>query len=103
MAWEERARGGRYYVRKRRIGGRVVSEYVGGGAGAMATAHVDEQDRRRRDADRQALHATRRREEALDVALDEVTATATALTTAVLLMAGCHTHKRTWRRQRDER
>jgi hypothetical protein len=43
MAWEER-NGRMYYYRKRREGGRVVSEYVGAGIGAEAIATMDRID-----------------------------------------------------------
>lgn len=100
MAWEERARGGRYYVRKRWRNGRCVSEYIGGGAAAAAAARRDDWSRRRRDAVRQKQRAACRREEEGDALLDVVTDVAGTLATAALLAAGCHTHKGTWRRKR---
>ncbi len=98
MAWEERARGRRYYVRKRWQDGRCVSEYIGGGTFAVALASVDQQARLRRAMEREE----RRREEEIDAALDEVMQMATLLTTAALLAAGCRQHRGQWRRQRGQ-
>ncbi len=96
MGWEQRARGGRYYVRKRWEGGRCVSEYIGGGTFAVALASVDQQARLRRAIDREE----RRREEEIDALLDEATEVAETLATAALLLTRHHTHKGQWRRQR---
>jgi hypothetical protein len=41
MAWENRPRGGRYYVRKQRINGKMVSEYIGTGESALLVAQMD--------------------------------------------------------------
>ena len=58
MAWERRAGGGLYYVRKRRVNGRVVSEYVGTGLAAALAAELDAQERIEHEARREALRAT---------------------------------------------
>ena len=46
--WEKRQRGGLYYTRSRKVGGRVVREYVGTGPLAGIAALMDEEDRLRR-------------------------------------------------------
>ncbi len=97
MAWEERTRGGRYYVRKRWQNGRCVSEYIGGGAFGALLAGFDEAARQGQRRER----AMRRREEETDAVFDALNAAADLLMTAGLLMAGCHTHKGQWRRRRE--
>ncbi len=97
MAWEERARGGRYYVRKRWHNGRCVSEYIGGGAFGALLAGFDEAERQGQRRER----AQRQQEESIDKALDEVTEAMSILITAALLAAGCRTHKGQWRRRRE--
>jgi len=97
MAWEQRARGGRYYVRKRWEAGRCVSEYIGAGEDAVLLAGLDDAARQGQRQGR----AVRRREDEIDAALDEVTESMVILTTATLLVAGCHTHRGQWRRCRE--
>jgi hypothetical protein len=45
LAWESRKRGGKYYVRKHRVGNRIISEYIGCGAAAELIARLDEIER----------------------------------------------------------
>ena len=100
MAWEDR--GGRsYYYRKVRRGGRVVSEYVGTGPLAEALVRLDQLDRQKRERERDLERRERERIEKLDRMVEDVQDVARALTRAMLLVEGYHTHKGTWRKQRD--
>ena len=100
MGWERRGQG-RYYYRKRRTGGRVVSEYVGAGPGAELLAEADALDRAERAERREAERQAREEVQALDRQADEVADLIRALTHGVLLATGHHTHKGQWRKQRD--
>ena len=100
MGWEPRERGGLYYTRSRREGGRVVREYLGAGEFAEALARSDEAIRRARQMKRERglVEAERLRELAAPVLrLDEA---ADALLRAELVAAGFHRHKGVWRRGR---
>jgi hypothetical protein len=46
MGWERRTRGGLYYTRSRKVAGRVVREYVGGGLLGRFAALSDVERRR---------------------------------------------------------
>ena len=95
MAWERR--GNRhYYYRKRRHGGCVLSEYLGAGELAQTAAALDSLERDLRQAEREERQAHR----ALDAQVDEVIDLFRALTHALLLTAGYHTHKGQWRKRR---
>ena len=101
MGWERRSRGGLYYTRSRRVGGRVVREYVGTGLAAELAARLDAAERGRRGARAAAGRAERERLDAADATLAELSAVADALARSALLLAGYHRHDRgEWRRRR---
>jgi hypothetical protein len=95
MTWEQRGNR-RYYYRKCRQGGRVVSEYVGAGELAGAAAALDALEREIRRAERQRRAQLR----ALDAQIAQVCDLIRALTDAVLLINDYHTHKGQWRKKR---
>lgn len=103
MAWETRARGGRYYTRSRKVDGRVVREYVGGGAVGELAARLDARDRAGRRAERARLDVVKREAEAAGAALAELDAIGEALARGALLAAGYRRHHRgEWRKRRDQ-
>lgn len=94
MSWERRTRGGLYYTRSWRIGGRIVREYVGTGDRAERAAQLDAM---RRAAARDASAMI----DEISPALRDADRAIRALTRAVLTRAGYHQHHRgEWRRQR---
>ena len=97
MAWETRKRGGRYYYRSRRVGRRVIKEYVGRGAAAELIAELDRQNRAKRQ---EAIEAVRRTQNRLDEATKPLTvfiSNLDVLVQAELLAAGFHDHRGEWR------
>lgn len=96
MGWENR-RGKRYYYRKRRIGDRVVSEYVGTGPEPEAAAALDELTRRAQEEKRELLRRERRRQRAIDKELDGICLLIRNLVDAALLLTGYHNHRGEWR------
>lgn len=101
MAWEERS-GNRYYYRKKRIGSRVVSEYIGGGYYADLIALEDEQTREQQ-AEAQEAHRHEEVEyQAIEQQLAQAEARLSALVAAELLAAGYHPHKGQWRLEKTK-
>jgi hypothetical protein len=102
MAWETRRNGRRYYYRARRIGGRVVKEYVGAGLGADLAA-AEEAAKVRQAAKRaEERRADRHRLAAADDVLAALDAITDTLTRATLTAAGYHQHHRgAWRKRRE--
>lgn len=100
MGWETR-KGRRYFYSKQRIGGRVVSLYLGRGQDAHIADRLSalrgeaaKQRKARNDAELEALLAD-------DRATDDLFEAASELMKAELLAEGFHQHDRTWRRKRD--
>lgn len=97
MGWEQ----GRYYTRSRRVGGRVVREYVGGGLiGALAAAE-DAQRRAARAARAEARRAERARLEAAGAPLAAFSTVVDVVAGLALLNAGDRAHRGEWRRPRQ--
>lgn len=97
MSWETRGNN-RYYYRRRKVDGQIVTEYIGGGKVADFIARHDEIDRRRRAAaaaEWQAIVEDETETAAKLAAVDDLVKT---LTAGVLLANGYHTHKRQWRK-----
>jgi len=102
MGWETRGHG-RYYYRKSRRGGRVRSEYIGAGWIADMAADADELARQRQALEAAALRALVDHDAPHVAALAQVDDAIGHMTTAALIAAGYHTHRRQWRRQRGAR
>lgn len=100
MAWEERERGGRYYTRSRREGGRVLREYVGGGLAGELAAEADRERRELEEAQRKREREDIERIKALAAPVLEVSEAAEILARAHLVAAGYHKRKGEWRRAR---
>jgi hypothetical protein len=101
--WERRERGGLYYTRSRKEGGRVVREYVGGGALGELAARMDAEGRRRREEEAAAWKEERERLEGLGGLLDGFCEDVETATRAALIAAGFRRHKRgEWRKRRRD-
>ncbi len=101
--WETRERGGFYYTRSRKVDGRVVREYVGGGVLGELAARTDAEDRRRREEAAAAWRKERECLEGLVSLLDEVCEDVETVTRAALIAAGFRRHKRgEWRKKRRD-
>ena len=97
MGWESRRRGGRYYTRTRRVGGKVVREYVGTGPAAEQAAAADEARRRQAELDRAA-------EQELEAVMQELDEVADLYFRAAMILAGYRQHDRgQWRKRREKR
>ena len=101
MGWEKRERGTRYYTRSRRIGDRVLKEYVGTGPLAELAALQDKAKRLRREEEERAWKREREDLERLDGTAGKLCELAELLTRAALLAAGYRQHHRgEWRKPR---
>ncbi len=89
-----------YYYRKRRVGRRVRTEYVGGGELAHLISCLEKLEREQRDEERRREKARRAELKAGDQALDEFDTLISTLVQGILVAGGYHTHKGQWRRKR---
>jgi hypothetical protein len=99
MGWEIRG-GRRYFTRSRKVHGKVVRQYVGGGGLGELVAAADALRR----AEAAAHQAEQARWEAALIPLLELCRVTDLLTHACLLANGFHQHARSsWRKKRDVR
>jgi hypothetical protein len=100
--WERRERGGLYYTRSRKEGGRVVREYVGGGILGELAARMDAEERQRREEEAVAWKEERERIRKLEGPIEELSESTNLLVRAVLLASGYRQHNRgEWRLRRE--
>ena len=99
MGWEK----GRYYTRSRKVNGRVVREYIGGGEVGSLVAQMDAIERERRESERESWRLEREEMEAFDTSVANVCQMADIIAKAVMVVAGFHCHRGQWRRRRVKR
>jgi hypothetical protein len=101
MTWETRQRGGQYYTRSRRIDGRVVREYVGGGPVGEIAARMDAIERVQRKNQREEWLTEKHEYAELDRLIEQVDQACRSLMKAALERAGYYQHNRSeWRKRR---
>lgn len=102
MGWQTKG-GGSYYTRSRREGGRVVREYLGGGAPALIIAQMDALDRQLRAAEREERRDERAAEEGAARLTRWYVRAVENVLRAELTAAGYRQHDRgEWRKRRQE-
>lgn len=98
MGWEL----GKYYTRSRRVNGRVVRRYIGGGKIGRLAADMDALKRQERKATETLFDEARTEAELHDEDLKAMERLAEVLTRAALVAAGYRQHHRgEWRRRRE--
>jgi hypothetical protein len=103
MGWDVRD-GRRYYSRSRKVGGRVVREYVGGGAAGQAAAAADALRRAEREASAEAARQRRAEHDAALAPLLRLCEATDLLARAALAAGGYHQHDGgQWRKRRVRR
>jgi hypothetical protein len=101
MGWETRRGCGRYYTRSRKVNGRVVREYIGGGLVGTLAARDDDERRQREAVARERFRGKPETVNAAEARHERLNTVADALMTAALLDAGYHRHDRGhWRKRR---
>ena len=101
MGIEARHKSGKlYYYRKRREGGKVISEYQGGGELVHILQHIEARERAEKEAERARVKAERMSMAEIDKQIDDFSRMVDTLMEAELISMGFHQHKRQWRRRR---
>src|SRR5262245_28940888 len=102
MSWERRQRGGLYYTRSTRLGGKIQRQYYGNGDDAEAAAAEDAARRAAGEARAQARRDQVAQWAALEGPLKELCQLSTQVLHAALLVSGYRRHDRgDWRRKRN--
>jgi hypothetical protein len=101
MGWEARGGGRLYYVRYRKVAGRVTRQYIGTGPVAEVAFAADVLRRADRRAAAEACRAERDRWLAALAPLLELSRAVDVVVRATLLAGGFHRHARTWRKKRN--
>ena len=100
--WERRERGGLYYTRSRKEGGRVIREYVGGGILGELAAQMDALERERREEQAARWKEEQEELDALEAPVEELSEASDLLVRAALLASGYRQHNRgEWRLRRE--
>jgi hypothetical protein len=101
--WERRERGGLYYTRSRKEGGKVIREYVGGGLLGELAARMDAEGRWLREEEKASRREERERLDALAAPVEELCEAAEVIARAALIASGYRRHNRgAWRKRCEQ-
>jgi len=96
MSWEQRGKK-KYYYRKKRVGNRVYSIYLGNEKQAKVIAEKYEARKKAREEVRQWLYAIDDEEKKVDKMVED----AELVVNALAILAGYHCHKGQWRKAHE--
>lgn len=99
MGWETRGNG-TYYYSKRRVGSRVISEYIGSGPHADAIASIEELTQAEQTWERFRWQCVVSADDKYRNQVIEHGKIARQLRRTILPMLGCYQHKGQWRKRR---
>ena len=100
MGWDRPRGGGCYYTRSKKRGGKVITQYIGGGTLGELAAAADALRRAERRARTETLRVERARWRLALGPLLGLSREADLLVKATLLVAGYHQHARSsWRKK----
>jgi hypothetical protein len=103
MGWERRTRGGLYYTRSKKVGGRVVRKYIGAGLLGQFAALSDAERRAQVKAQAESWRAEKAHLESADAALHVLCDTSEAMARGSLILGGYYRHHRgEWRKRRAQ-
>jgi hypothetical protein len=102
MGWEKRGTNS-YYYKKERDGSSVRSVYVGRGEVAQMISKLQASSTELEKLMRVKKSIEANELDRIDATLDRAIELIQLFTQAELLTTGFHTHKRQWRRKRDDR
>jgi hypothetical protein len=97
----EQRKGNFYYYEKRRVGGRVTSEYLGGGLWAVVASQNAQERREEREARRTATEQARAENLNLEAEIDFLLDSINTLSRGALIASGYYQHNRQWRLRRN--
>ena len=89
--------------RSRKVNGRVVREYIGGGEVGALVAQMDAIDRECRESERECWRLEKEEMEAFDASVAKVCQMADLIAKAAMVAAGFHRHRGEWRRRRVQK
>ena len=100
MGWEK----GRYYTRSKKVNGRVIREYVGGGQLGQLGAQLDALQREEQQQKARAWHQQTTEMAELAAQVEAIIQATDLAVHAALVAAGYRQHKRgEWRKRRGQR
>jgi hypothetical protein len=98
----EQRKGRTYYYKKKRLGNRVVSEYLGGGTFAILAESRAREEATAAAAKRKLIKQKREEIIKTEIELDRVLGWIEILSSSELVLYGYHQHKGEWRKRQNE-